>query len=115
MENRKIWLIADTHFGYKGDDEEWLKDSIGYFEDTIIPIMKKEVKISISGMHENDDNDLLEVVSFGEMYLSIPCMPSMPIDVETMGIELCIASNVFPLTPAPKRKGITQTEDVEYN
>ena len=30
--------------------------------------MKKEVKISISGMHENDDNDLLEVVSFGEMY-----------------------------------------------
>lgn len=43
MENRKIWLIADTHFGYKGDDEEWLSDYIGYFENIVIPIMKKEV------------------------------------------------------------------------
>ena len=43
MENRKIWLIADTHFGYKGDDEEWLSDYIGYFENIVIPVMKKEV------------------------------------------------------------------------
>ena len=43
MENRKIWLIADTHFGYKGDDDEWLNDYVGYFEDTVIPLMKKEV------------------------------------------------------------------------
>ena len=49
MENRKIWLIADTHFGYKGDDDEWLDDYIGYFEDTLIPIMEKEV----------GDNDIL--------------------------------------------------------
>lgn len=42
MENRKIWLIADTHFGYKGDDEEWLDDYAGYFEDVLIPLMKKE-------------------------------------------------------------------------
>ena len=26
MENRKIWLIADTHFGYKGDDDEILNE-----------------------------------------------------------------------------------------
>lgn len=43
MESRKIWLIADTHFGVKGDDEEILNDCIGYFEDTLIPLMKKEV------------------------------------------------------------------------
>ena len=43
MVNRKIWLIADTHFGYKGDDDEWLDDYIGYFENTLIPVMEKEV------------------------------------------------------------------------
>ena len=54
MENRKIWLIADTHFGYKGDDEEWLNDYIGYFEDTIIPIMRKEVKPGDIMIHLGD-------------------------------------------------------------
>ncbi len=43
MENRKIWLIADTHFGLKGDDDEWLDDYIGYFENEVIPIMKERV------------------------------------------------------------------------
>lgn len=43
MENRKIWLISDTHFGYKGDDDEILNDCIGYFEDVVIPIMKEKV------------------------------------------------------------------------
>ena len=43
MENRKIWLIADTHFGLKGDDDEWLDDYIGYFENEVIPIMKEKV------------------------------------------------------------------------
>lgn len=42
MSNRKIWLIADTHFGYKGDDDEWLEDYIGYFENIVIPLMKSE-------------------------------------------------------------------------
>lgn len=42
MSNRKIWLIADTHFGYKGDDEEWLDDYIGYFENIVVPLMKAE-------------------------------------------------------------------------
>lgn len=43
MENIKIWLIGDTHFGYKGDDQEWLDDYAGYFEDVIIPLMKEKV------------------------------------------------------------------------
>lgn len=43
MESTKIWLIADTHFGVKGDDDEWLNDYVGYFEDVVLPIMRKEV------------------------------------------------------------------------
>ena len=54
MENRKIWLIADTHFGYKGDDDEILNDCIGYFEDVVIPIMKKEVKPGDIMIHLGD-------------------------------------------------------------
>lgn len=42
MENRKIWLIADTHFGLKGDDPEWLNDYTGYFEKVVIPLMREE-------------------------------------------------------------------------
>ena len=54
MENRKIWLIADTHFGYKGDDDEILNDYIGYFEDVVIPIMKKDVKKNDILVHLGD-------------------------------------------------------------
>ena len=54
MENRKIWLIADTHFGYKGDDDEILNDCIGYFEGVVIPIMKKEVKPGDIMIHLGD-------------------------------------------------------------
>ena len=59
MENRKIWLIADTHFGYKGDDEEILNDCIGYFEDVVIPIMRKEVKPGDMMIHLGDVFDSL--------------------------------------------------------
>lgn len=38
----KIWFLADTHFGYKGDDPDWLDDYAGYFENTVIPLMRKE-------------------------------------------------------------------------
>ena len=54
MENRKIWLIADTHFGYKGDDDVILNDCIGYFEDVVIPIMKKEVNPGDIMIHLGD-------------------------------------------------------------
>ena len=43
MENVKIWLIADTHFGLKGDDEIWLEDYFNYFNNDLIPYMKKNV------------------------------------------------------------------------
>ena len=40
----RIWLITDTHFGLKGDNEEWLNDYVGYFKDTVIPFMRKEYR-----------------------------------------------------------------------
>lgn len=43
MSDTKIWLIADTHFGFKGDDEGWLNDYCGYFENEIIPLMERKV------------------------------------------------------------------------
>lgn len=39
----KIWMTADTHFGMRGDDEEYLNDYVGYFEDALIPMMEHEV------------------------------------------------------------------------
>jgi len=42
-DNVKIWLIADTHFGLKSDDQDWLNDYAGYFENTVIPMMKERV------------------------------------------------------------------------
>ena len=46
MKNRKLWLIADTHFGYKCDDDEWFNDYVSYFEDIVISIMKEKVEFA---------------------------------------------------------------------
>lgn len=71
MENRKIWLIADTHFGYKGDDEEWLNDYIGYFEDVVIPLMKKEVKPGDIMIHLGDVFDNRSTIGLNTIYRTI--------------------------------------------
>lgn len=62
-----IWLIADTHFGYKGDDEEILNDWIGYFEDVVIPIMKKEVNPGDILIHLGDLCDNRSTVGLNTM------------------------------------------------
>ena len=71
MENRKIWLIADTHFGLKGDDEEWLNDYIGYFEDVLIPVMKKEVKDGDILIHCGDVFDNRSILGLNTIYRTI--------------------------------------------
>ena len=68
MENRKIWLIADTHFGYKGDNEEWLNDYVGYFEDVVIPLMKKEVKEGDVLVHCGDVFDNRSTIGLNTIY-----------------------------------------------
>lgn len=40
----RIWFLADTHLGYKNDNEIWLNDFDGYFNDVLIPLMEKEYK-----------------------------------------------------------------------
>jgi len=68
MENRKIWLLADTHFGYKGDEEEWLDDYVGYFEDVIIPLMKKEVGEDDILIHLGDVFDNRSTIGLNTIY-----------------------------------------------
>lgn len=40
----RVWFLADTHFGIKNDKEMWLDDFTGYFNDVVIPLMKKEYR-----------------------------------------------------------------------
>ena len=68
MENRKIWLLADTHFGYKGDEEEWLDDYVGYFEDVIIPLMKKESGEDDILIHLGDVFDNRSTIGLNTIY-----------------------------------------------
>ena len=71
MENRKIWLIADTHFGLKGDDDEWLDDYIGYFENEVIPIMKEKVGENDILIHLGDVFDNRSSIGIHTMYSAI--------------------------------------------
>lgn len=71
MENRKIWLIADTHFGLKGDDEDWLEDYIGYFENVVIPLMKSEVGKDDILIHCGDVFDNRSNIGLNTIYRTI--------------------------------------------
>ena len=71
MENRKIWLIADTHFGYKGDDDEWLNDYIGYFEDVVIPLMQKDAGENDILIHCGDVFDNRSNIGLNTIYRTI--------------------------------------------
>ena len=71
MENRKIWLIADTHFGLKGDDEEWLDDYMGYFENVVIPLMKQEAGKDDILIHCGDVFDNRSDIGLNTIYRTI--------------------------------------------
>lgn len=71
MENRKIWLIADTHFGLKGDDEEWLEDYAGYFENIVIPFMKQEAGKDDILIHLGDVFDNRSNIGLNTIYRTI--------------------------------------------
>lgn len=53
----RVWFLADTHFGYKNDNEMWLSDFNGYFNDVLIPLMKKEYKEGDILVHLGDVYD----------------------------------------------------------
>jgi DNA repair exonuclease SbcCD nuclease subunit len=68
MENRKIWLIADTHFGLRGDDDEWLDDYIGYFENIIVPYMKLNARKDDILIHCGDVFDNRSTIGLNTIY-----------------------------------------------
>lgn len=40
----RIWFLADTHFGVKNDNVVWLNDFSNYFNNVVIPTMRKEYR-----------------------------------------------------------------------
>lgn len=40
----RIWFLADTHFGFKNDNDMWLGDFTGYFNEVVLPLMEREHK-----------------------------------------------------------------------
>lgn len=50
----KIYFLADTHFGCKGDNPQWLDDYVSYFDDVLIPYYKKNVKSDDILVHLGD-------------------------------------------------------------
>lgn len=57
-----IWLIADTHFGYKNDNKVWLDDMFSYFYEVLIPYMKRNVKPDDILVHLGDVFDNRQTV-----------------------------------------------------
>lgn len=50
----KIWFIADSHFGVKSDDDTKLNDFYSYYNDVLIPYMRKNVKPDDMLVHLGD-------------------------------------------------------------
>lgn len=67
----RIWFLADTHFGYKNDDEIWLDDLGGYFENVVIPLMKKEYKDGDILVHLGDVFDNRSTVGLNTLCRTI--------------------------------------------
>lgn len=67
MDSTKIWFLADTHFGVRGDDEEWLNDYIGYFDDVVIPLMQKKVNNNDILVHCGDVFDCRSTIGLHTM------------------------------------------------
>ena len=40
----RIWMIADTHFGFKNDDEKWLNEFTNYFYNIVFPLLKENAE-----------------------------------------------------------------------
>ena len=40
----RLWLLSNTKFGYKNNNQEWLNNMFNYFETIYIPFINKNVK-----------------------------------------------------------------------
>ena len=67
----RIWFLADTHFGVKNDNEMWLNDFTGYFNDVVIPLMRKEYKDGDILVHLGDVFDNRSVIGLNTICKTI--------------------------------------------
>lgn len=67
----RIWFLADTHLGIKNDNQEWLDNMTGYFNDVVIPLMKKEYKDGDILIHLGDVFDNRSTVGLNTICATI--------------------------------------------
>ena len=58
----RVWFLADTHFGLKNDKDMWLDDFTNYFNDVVIPLMRKEYRDGDILVHLGDVFDNRSVI-----------------------------------------------------
>lgn len=67
----KIYFLADTHLGMKGDDEDVLNDCYNYYNDVLIPYMRKNVKKDDILVHLGDVFDNRSNIGIHTIYYVI--------------------------------------------
>lgn len=67
----KIWFLADTHLGMKGDNDDVLNDCYNYYNDVLIPYMKKNVKEDDILVHLGDVFDNRSNIGIHTLYCVI--------------------------------------------
>ena len=64
----KIWFLADTHLGMKGDNDEVLTDCFNYYNDILIPYMRKNAKKGDILVHLGDVFDNRASIGLHSLY-----------------------------------------------
>ena len=41
---KRVWILGDLHFGVRANSVEWLDIQKDFFENTFIPILKRDVR-----------------------------------------------------------------------
>lgn len=67
----KIYFLADTHLGMKGDNPVWLEDCMGYYNDVLIPYFKEHVKPDDILVHLGDVYDCRATIGLNTITQSI--------------------------------------------
>ena len=73
----RIWFLADTHFGFNNDNEVWLDDLGGYFENVVIPLMRKEYRKGDILVHLGDVFDNRSTVGLNTLCRTIDIFEKM--------------------------------------
>ena len=89
--NMKIWFLADTHLGMKGDNEDILIDCFNYYNDILIPYMRKNVKKDDILVHLGDVFDNRSIIGIHTIYCVIKIFEQLS---EIFGdIRVCVGNH----------------------